>query len=520
MTGDNHYGYLENVTFFDGVGNQEAIGSNSAVDISFYAKETGQGGRGMGRNWINVYLSHDATSSYTCILGKRSNVDGSNERFTPGTEWNKFNYTAAAPSVDGDEYYPGGLSVSSWTTCSIQITSSTFVPDFPPNIGQVIHATSYDEFKVTANKPQVHASNEGILIYQTGDNYIQMGAGGLNVKGGNINSNTIASPVISSTHFKVKDTVENYLSASDFSVGTQDTYEEGAGDLYLRAGHCFAGGSGVDSEGGSIFIQPGSGSGTDGPMENGDGVVVIGPAVTPRLIISGSIDPQGDTDSEIRLKDMDGDDGSLFWSKQTNPAGTLGIKTTQINSSVVLGGGNWGNHLLIRHDGEVHIPGGGNDAAQSHRLYVTGNVKIATGALGVDAAASATDGHIRAGDDIVAFYSDERLKEKITIGIENPIDKIKNINTFTYKHNELANTLGFEGDKIYIGVGAKSVKESLPEAVEIAPFDADKDGNSISGEDYLTVQYERLVPLLIEGIKEQQIKIDELGKEIEEIKNG
>jgi hypothetical protein len=147
-------------------------------------------------------------------------------------------------------------------------------------------------------------------------------------------------------------------------------------------------------------------------------------------------------------------------------------------------------------------------------------LEVASSALGVGATPSATAGHIRATDDIVAFYSDERLKEKITIGIENPIDKIKNINTFTYKHNELANTLGFKGDKIYIGVGAKAVKESLPEAVEVAPFDANEDGSSKSGEDYLTVQYERLVPLLIEAIKEQQEQIVELKQQIEEIKDG
>ena len=64
------------------------------------------------------------------------------------------------------------------------------------------------------------------------------------------------------------------------------------------------------------------------------------------------------------------------------------------------------------------------------------------------------------------------------ISVIPSIHKIKNINTFTYKHNELANSFGFTGDKIHIGVGAHSVKESVPEAVEIAPFDVDEDGNS------------------------------------------
>jgi len=142
------------------------------------------------------------------------------------------------------------------------------------------------------------------------------------------------------------------------------------------------------------------------------------------------------------------------------------------------------------------------------------------GGIGFGATPAGTTGHIRASNDIVAFYSDERLKEKITIGIENPIGKIKNINTFTYRHNELANTLGFVDDKTYVGVGAQSVKEVVPEAVELAPFDVDDDGNSKSGENYLTVQYERLVPLLIEGMKDQQKQIDEMKQEIEELKNG
>ena len=37
-------------------------------------------------------------------------------------------------------------------------------------------------------------------------------------------------------------------------------------------------------------------------------------------------------------------------------------------------------------------------------------------------------------------------------------------------------------------------------------------------EDYLTVHYDKLVPVLIEGIKEQQTQIEDQQKQIDELK--
>ena len=82
--------------------------------------------------------------------------------------------------------------------------------------------------------------------------------------------------------------------------------------------------------------------------------------------------------------------------------------------------------------------------------------------------------------------------------------------------------LGENPNKIHSGLIAQEVQKILPEVVTIAPFDLDGFddlGNPISksGENYLTIKYERVVPLLIEAIKEQQTQIEELKQLINNI---
>jgi hypothetical protein len=138
-------------------------------------------------------------------------------------------------------------------------------------------------------------------------------------------------------------------------------------------------------------------------------------------------------------------------------------------------------------------------------------------------------GNITATGNITAYYSDDRLK--IRLGeISNPLEKIKTLSGFYYKGNDLAKTFGYDSENLQIGVSAQEVQRVLPEIVKDAPFNFRKktgeDGNSTDeflydieeNDRYKTVQYEKLVPLLIEGIKELTNKVESLEKEIFKLK--
>lgn len=128
----------------------------------------------------------------------------------------------------------------------------------------------------------------------------------------------------------------------------------------------------------------------------------------------------------------------------------------------------------------------------------TGN-NYQVNSLGVGTAGSGTAGEIRATNNITAYYSDERLKTKVG-DIENALDKVCQIETMMYHANETAVALGYDASILEVGVTAQSVQKVMPQTVAPAPID----------DQYLTVRYERLVPLLIEAIKELEAKVKAL----------
>ena len=119
--------------------------------------------------------------------------------------------------------------------------------------------------------------------------------------------------------------------------------------------------------------------------------------------------------------------------------------------------------------------------------------------IGVGTAATGSAGEIRATGNITAFYSDERLKTKIA-EISNALEKVCSLSGFYYRANEKAQELGYDGDTVHVGLSAQEVQNVLPEVVVPAPIDSN----------YLTVQYEKIIPLLVEAIKELKAEVDSL----------
>ena len=103
------------------------------------------------------------------------------------------------------------------------------------------------------------------------------------------------------------------------------------------------------------------------------------------------------------------------------------------------------------------------------------------------------------------------------------MEKVKTLDAFYYVENDLAKTFGYDSDKKQVALSAQDVQKVLPEAVTLAPFDMEDDHEtgetySKSGENYLTVDYAKMVPLLIQAIKEQQQQIDTLKLEVAELR--
>ena len=160
-------------------------------------------------------------------------------------------------------------------------------------------------------------------------------------------------------------------------------------------------------------------------------------------------------------------------------------------------------NLYLQSDGHIYISQTNGstiaidcDTDGAVTINHNGGQRMQTVSGGVDFGTASSNGNIRAFGDITAYYtSDISLKDDVR-SISDPLEKVLQIsgNTFTWKENDA----GHEGEDT--GVIAQEIEAlGLPGIVTTR-----SNGKK-------AVRYEKLVPLLIEAIKELNAKVERLA---------
>jgi hypothetical protein len=173
-----------------------------------------------------------------------------------------------------------------------------------------------------------------------------------------------------------------------------------------------------------------------------------------------------------------------------------------------------GNYLSLAQVQSYYGSGSGasiqflyGQSGEKHRLDASGKFGI-----GVSSPLEAlhVNGNIIATGNVTAYYSDERLKD-FKGAIPDALDKVNKLTGYYYKPNALAHSLGVDNTELEVGVSAQEVEEVLPEIVTKSAVGQDE-----FGEDYKSVSYDKLTPLLIEAVKELTQKVAYLESKISE----
>lgn len=102
--------------------------------------------------------------------------------------------------------------------------------------------------------------------------------------------------------------------------------------------------------------------------------------------------------------------------------------------------------------------------------------------------------------------SDKRLKKNIE-PVNNVLAAISKLNIYSYEYHAPNGYTGFLQKGKHFGFMAQELKEVYPNFVQL------------NSNGYYSVNYQEMVPLLAKGMQEQQTQIEELKKEVAELKS-
>ena len=146
-------------------------------------------------------------------------------------------------------------------------------------------------------------------------------------------------------------------------------------------------------------------------------------------------------------------------------------------------------------------------ACTDQGAYLDTSERVHIGGTGDPVVSLKVTGQVYATDNITAYYSsDITLKNNIR-PIESAIFKVRQINGVEFDWNEKSSQIQQEQGHD-IGLIAQEVEKVLPEIVITRE-------NGIKA-----IQYEKVVPLLVEAIKEQQTMIEDLSNRLKVLEDG
>ena len=246
---------------------------------------------------------------------------------------------------------------------------------------------------------------------------------------------------------------------------------------------------------------------------------LVAPNITGTLTgnVTGNLtgNVTGNADSATTAANLSfGTANQVVFKNASNNGATSGNLTFDGNHLIVNDGDIIGKKFLYlngtaSNSGDIHTAGGDDGIAVIQNITNNGKIRIAgkgSGGNTVTVASFDVDGAgtpvLRCDGDIVAFSSSDRnLKENITV-IPNALDKINAIsgNTFNWKSGSNATTPEFyNGITEDTGVIAQEV-----EALGLPGITTTRDDGTKA------VRYERLVPVLIQAVKELSAKVTAL----------